>query len=52
MPRDALFSEVPRNIDNTGPDMFFMSYMPMPIKSLGSCRVRAFEIEGIPEFCE
>ena len=50
MPRDILFLEVLRNIDDIGPDIFFMSYMPMPIKGLDSCCVRAFAIEGIPEF--
>jgi kynurenine formamidase len=52
MRRDILFLEVLRNIDDIGPDIFFMSYMPMPIKGLDSCCVRAFAIEGIPEFCE
>jgi hypothetical protein len=52
MRRDILFLEVLRNIDDIGPDIIFMSYMPMPIKGLASCCVRPFAIEGIPEVCE
>jgi len=52
MPRDIMFLEVLRNIDDIGPDVFFISYMPMPIRGLDSCCVRAFAIEGIPGFSE
>jgi len=47
---NILFIEVLKNLELLEKDTFFMSYAPMPIKGLDSCPVRAYAIEGIPEF--
>jgi kynurenine formamidase len=52
MPRDIMFLEVMRNLDQLRSDVFFLICQPMPIKGLDSCCVRAVAIEGIPGFCE
>jgi kynurenine formamidase len=52
MPRDMMFLEVMKNLDQLRSDVFFLIYQPMPIKGLDSCCVRAVAIEGIPGFCE
>jgi len=50
MPHDIMFLEVVSNIEDLRAEVFFMCYMPMPIKGLDSCCVRAFAIEGLPGF--
>jgi arylformamidase len=51
MPHDIMFLEVICNLEDLHSDIFFIAYMPMPIKGLDSCCVRAFAIEGLPGFC-
>jgi kynurenine formamidase len=51
MPRDIMFLEVMENLDDLKSDVFLLLYMPMPIKTLDSCCVRAVAIEGVPGFC-
>ncbi|MCX6991732.1 MAG: cyclase family protein [Kiritimatiellaeota bacterium] len=51
MPRDIMFLEVMKNLDQLRSDVFFLICQPMPIKGLDSCCVRAVAIEGIPGFC-
>jgi kynurenine formamidase len=50
MPNDIMFLEVMQNIDLINDPVFFISYTPMPIKTLDSCCVRAYAIEGLPGF--
>lgn len=50
MPHDITFLEVMQNIDLLHDDVFFISFTPMPIKTLDSCCVRAYAIEGLPGF--
>lgn len=51
MPRDILFLEVMRNLDQLRADIFLLICQPMPIKGLDSCCVRAVALEGVPGFC-
>jgi len=51
MPRDIMFLEVMKNLDQLRSDVFFLICQPMPIKGMDSCCVRAVAIEGIPGFC-
>ena len=44
------FLEVLKNLDRLESDVFFMSYVPLPIMGLDSCPVRAYAIEGLPGF--
>ena len=44
------FIEVLKNLDKLTTDTFFMSFVPLPIKGLDSCPVRAYAIEGLPGF--
>jgi arylformamidase len=50
MPNDITFLEVMQNIEMLKDDVFFISFTPMPIKTLDSCCVRAYAIEGLPGF--
>lgn len=50
MPHDIMFLEVMQNIDLIKDRVFFISYTPMPIKTLDSCCVKAYAIEGLPGF--
>jgi kynurenine formamidase len=50
MPRDITFLEVMQNLDELKDDIFLLVFMPMPIKGLDSCCVRAVAIEGVPGF--
>lgn len=52
MPEDITFLEVMQNLDELKSDVFLLVCMPMPIKGLDSCCVRAIAIEGVPGFCE
>ena len=44
------FIEVLKNLELLREDTFFFSFMPLPIKGLDSCPVRAYAIEGLPGF--
>lgn len=47
---NIVFLEVLKNLDQLKKNVFFMSYSPLPIKGLDSCPIRAYAIEGLPEF--
>ena len=49
---NIVFLEVLKNLDQLRSRVFFMSYAPLPIMGLDSCPVRAYAIEGLPEFTE
>lgn len=48
---DILFLEVMKNIEHLESEIFFVSYLPLPIKGLDACPVNMVAIEGIPGFC-
>jgi kynurenine formamidase len=48
--KNIVFLEVLQHLDELREDTFFMSYVPLPIKGLDSCPVRAYAIEGLEEF--
>lgn len=50
MAQDIVFLEVLKNLDQLKTDTFFMSYSALPIVGADSCPVRAYAIEGIPQF--
>lgn len=50
MPHDITFIEVMQNLDELNSSIFLIVFMPMPIKGLDSCCVRAIGIEGVPGF--
>lgn len=50
MAKNIVFLEVLKNLDKLETDIFFMSYVPLPIKGLDSSPVRAYAIEGMGEF--
>jgi kynurenine formamidase len=50
MAERVVFLEVLRNLELLERDVFFMSYSPLYIKGLDSSPIRAYAIEGIPEF--
>lgn len=47
---NIIFLEVLKNLEYLTSDTFFISYSPLPIQGLDSCPVRAYAIEGMPEF--
>lgn len=47
---NIVFIEVLKNLEELSTDVFFLSYVPLYIKGLDSCPVRAFAIEGLAEF--
>ena len=50
MERDIVFLEVLKNLDLLNSEVFFLVYLPLPIKSLDSCPVRVVAIEGLTGF--
>lgn len=50
LPNDILFIEVLQNIEELKQDVFFVIYLPLPIRGLDSSPVNIIAIEGIPEF--
>lgn len=47
---NIVFIEVLKNLEELSTDIFFLSYVPLYIKGLDSCPVRAYAIEGLAEF--
>lgn len=47
---DITFLEVLKNLDQLSSDIFFISFVPLPIKGLDSCPVRVYAIEGLADF--
>ena len=47
---DILFLEVLQNIDRLQAEIFFISYLPLPIKGLDACPVNILVLEGVPGF--
>lgn len=52
MVENIVFLEVLKNLELLTSRVFFMSYVPLPIKGLDSCPIRAYAIEGLAEFSE
>ena len=50
MAQNIVFLEVLKNLELLRTDTFFISYSPLPILGLDSCRVRVYAIEGLAEF--
>jgi arylformamidase len=50
MERDVVFLEVLKNLELLASEVFFLAYLPLPIKGLDSCPVRVAAIEGLPGF--
>lgn len=50
MEKDAVFLEVLKNIGELRADVFFLSFLPLPVVGLDACPVRAVAIEGLPGF--
>lgn len=49
---DILFIEVLKNVDQLKKDIFFIIFMPLPIRGLDSSPVNVVAIEGIPDFSD
>lgn len=47
---NIIFIEVLKNLEHLSKDVFFFSYVPLPIKGLDSSPVHAYAIEGLKEF--
>ena len=52
MEKDVVFLEVLKNLDQLKKEVFFLTYLPLPIKGLDSSPVRVVAIEGLAGFEE
>jgi arylformamidase len=50
MEQNVVFLEVLKNLELLSSEVFFLAYLPLPIKGLDSCPVRVVAIEGLAEF--
>jgi kynurenine formamidase len=48
---DITFLEVLQNVEKIKDDIFMVIFLPIPVKGLDSCPVRAVVLEGVPGFC-
>ena len=48
--KNIVFLEVLQNLDQLQSESFLLAFLPVPIRGLDSCPVRAVAIEGIPGF--
>ncbi|SMP52557.1 arylformamidase [Sphaerochaeta associata] len=50
MEQDVTFLEVLKNLDQLSEEVFFIAFLPLPIKGIDSSPVRVVAIEGLPGF--